>query len=278
MKTFLGVLRYEYRMSIRRPGFWIAFAIVTLPYLSMIQLGGADSRPLLSNEELRSTLAQMIFQFNLFMPVVAGIAIADRLVRDKRLGVEEILLSTRLNRWSYLLGKYLGSLLSVLTPVFLFTLAFNLLMVISGMPVLVVWISLLAFLSIVVPAFAFITIFSLACPLVMPVRVYQVLFTGLLVLGQFPELAVHPDHLGHLPVGSGEIRLPGVFQRLHLVGLAAGGQHQPGRLAEPGRAGGLHPGCAGHHGTLPGLAVRQSCAAGGGTARRIAELNGGGHG
>jgi ABC-2 type transport system permease protein len=73
----------------------------------------------------------------------------------------------------------------VLTPVFLFTLAFNLLMVISGMPVLVVWISLLAFLSIVVPAFAFITIFSLACPLVMPVRVYQVLFTGYWFWGNF---------------------------------------------------------------------------------------------
>jgi hypothetical protein len=37
---------------------------------------------------------------------------------------------------------------------------------------------LLAFLTIAVPAHAFVVAFSLACPLVMPLRVYQVLFTG----------------------------------------------------------------------------------------------------
>jgi hypothetical protein len=37
---------------------------------------------------------------------------------------------------------------------------------------------LLAFLSIAVPAHAFVVAFSLACPLIMPLRVYQVLFTG----------------------------------------------------------------------------------------------------
>jgi hypothetical protein len=37
---------------------------------------------------------------------------------------------------------------------------------------------LLAFLSIAVPSHAFVVAFSLACPLVMPLRVYQVLFTG----------------------------------------------------------------------------------------------------
>jgi ABC-2 type transport system permease protein len=185
MKTFLGVVRYEYRMSTRRLGLWIAFGIVTLPYLSMIQLGGADSQSAVSNQELWPLLGQMIFQFNLFMPVVAGIAIADRLVRDSRLGIDEILRSTRLNNWSYLLGKYVGSLLSILTPVFLFTLFFTLMILITGMPILVVWITFLAFLTIIVPAFAFITIFSLACPLVMPVRVYQVLFTGYWFWGNF---------------------------------------------------------------------------------------------
>ena len=38
--------------------------------------------------------------------------------------------------------------------------------------------SVLAFLGINLPACAFITAFSLVCPLVIPVRVYQVLFTG----------------------------------------------------------------------------------------------------
>jgi len=33
MSAFLGVARYEYRMSIRRWGMWIAFAIAALPYI-----------------------------------------------------------------------------------------------------------------------------------------------------------------------------------------------------------------------------------------------------
>jgi ABC-type transport system involved in multi-copper enzyme maturation permease subunit len=211
MKTFLGVVRYEYRMSTRRLGLWIAFGVVTIPYLSMIQFGGTESQPVISNQELWPLLAQMIFQFNLFMPVVAGIAIADRLVRDSRLGVDEILRSTRLNRWSYLLGKYLGSLLSVLTPVFLFTLFFTLMMLISGMPTLVIWIAFLEFLSMIVPAFAFITIFSLACPLVMPVRVYQVLFTGYWFWGNFLNSKFFPTISDTYLSASGKYACRGFF-------------------------------------------------------------------
>ncbi len=45
-------------------------------------------------------------------------------------------------------------------------------------PVQMLWPLLLAFLSIAVPSHAFVVAFSLACPLIMPLRVYQVLFTG----------------------------------------------------------------------------------------------------
>jgi hypothetical protein len=57
------------------------------------------------------------------MPVVAGISAADRLVRDRQLGVDELLQSTSLKPGAYLAGKYQGVLGSLLVPV----LAFNLL-------------------------------------------------------------------------------------------------------------------------------------------------------
>jgi hypothetical protein len=42
----------------------------------------------------------------------------------------------------------------------------------------ILWPLFVAFLSIALPAHAFVVAFSLAIPLVLPIRVYQVLFTG----------------------------------------------------------------------------------------------------
>ena len=79
----------------------------------------------------------------------------------------------------YVAAKYVGVLLSVLMPMFLLVFVTGTVLVAKGLaPLSFLWPLLLAFLSIAVPAHAFVVAFSLACPLVMPLRVYQVLFTG----------------------------------------------------------------------------------------------------
>ena len=210
MNHFLGVLRYEYAMITRRWGFWIGFILLMLPYgLEMyadLTSANASIATLTSNE-----VARLVYSYNLLMPVFAGVILADRLVRDDRLNVAELLHSTPLSQRAYMLGKYFGGLLAVLTPTLLTVLFYAVLAMTLGAPVSIITPFLLSFLALIVPAFAFVTAFSIACPMIMPVRVYQILFTGYWFWGNFLSPNVFPTLAGTLLTPSGEFALEAFF-------------------------------------------------------------------
>ena len=83
--------------------------------------------------------------------------------------------------------------------------------ILRGAPVILVPMSLAAFLSISVPAMAFVTAFALACPTIMPVRVFQVLFTGYWFWGNYLNPAVFPTIAGSLLTANGRIAQEGWF-------------------------------------------------------------------
>ena len=180
MSQFFGVTRHEFNMSVRRPGFWIAYALLGSFYTITMLMPSVDgSSDVIPPEQVWSEAGHIVFMFNIFMPLLAGILSADRMQRDFRTGVRELQRSAPLSAPVYILAKYLGVLVSVLTPMFILVMVTSVLLVLKRLaPVEYLWPSLLAFLSIAVPAHAFVVAFSLACPLVMPLRVYQVLFTG----------------------------------------------------------------------------------------------------
>ncbi len=60
-----------------------------------------------------------------------------------------------------------------------------------------------AFLAITVPAFAFVVAFSLACPMVMPLSIYQILFTGYWFWANFIPPKLFPTLNGTLLTPSG---------------------------------------------------------------------------
>jgi ABC-type transport system involved in multi-copper enzyme maturation permease subunit len=118
VSNFHGIVRYEYRMSIRRRGLWLAFGLLYLFYgFSAFAPGGLDEFGALTEQWLWQYAGQSVFMTNLFMPLVAGIIASDRLVRDNQLGTIELLRSTQITRWQYVLGKYVGVLLSILSIV-----------------------------------------------------------------------------------------------------------------------------------------------------------------
>lgn len=180
MFQLFGVARHEFNMSIRRPGFWIAYTLLCLFYVISILTPAMDgSDDMVRPDQLWPEAGHIVFLFNIFLPLLAGILSADRMQRDIQTGVRELQSSTPLSVSVYILGKYLGVLLSVLTPMFLLVFTTGLALIAKGLaPVNFLWPLMLAFLSIAVPAHAFVVAFSLACPLIMPLRVYQVLFTG----------------------------------------------------------------------------------------------------
>ena len=193
MNRFLGIVSYEYRMSIRRWGVWLAFGICTLPVVVSLLSPSSEVANEIASGALWSTAGSFAWVLNLFVPVVAGISISDRLVRDRRLGVRELLVSTPLKPLGYILGKYTGAVLAALTPVFGFLLALSAIIGIIVGHLDFIPIVMVSFLAINVPAILFVGAFSLALPIVLPLRVYQVLFTGYWYWGNYLNPAAFPS-------------------------------------------------------------------------------------
>lgn len=216
MSQFFGLLRHEFGMSIRRPGLWIAYGLLFLFYTVVLFLPAASGE--IGGEEVISVgniwqyAGRFVFQFNLFLPVVGGILAADRMQRDFRLGVRELQDSAPLSRPTYVIGKYLGVLASLLLPVFLWVLAVAAGLAASGQaPWEMIYAMPVVFLVMTVPAFAFVTAFSLACPLIMPLRVYQILFTGYWFWGNFLNPDALPTINGTLLTAGGMYAYQGFF-------------------------------------------------------------------
>ncbi len=180
MRQFFSIVRHEFGMYVRRPGYWIAYILLSGFYIFSIFAESADpAENVILPSEIWFEAGNMVFMLNVFMPLLAGILTADRMKRDFTGGIRELQTSSPFSLPKYILSKFLASFAGVLMPIFILTLGAGSVMVIRKVaPVEFLGVLMLAFLSIVVPTHAFVTAFSLVCPLVMPLRVYQVLFTG----------------------------------------------------------------------------------------------------
>jgi ABC-2 type transport system permease protein len=213
MYQLLGIIRHEFQMSIHRAGLWIACLIV-VAFISVSLFSPNPPGPtnIFSGNPPWQEAGEIVCLFNLLMPLIAGILAADRIQRDIRLSLRELQTSTLITRPTYILGKYFGVLLSELTPMFLCVIAIGIVASVFGRtsPTIIGGI-FAAFLSIAVPSFAFVVAFSLVCPLVMPVRVYQILFTGYWFWGNFLDTKVFPSIKDTLLNASGIYVLQGFF-------------------------------------------------------------------
>ena len=213
MDKFFGVFKYEYFMSIRRKSFLIILLLFTAFYVFLwLDVGSDVARDSNFNQGLLSEAGQMIFFLNLFYPVIAGILAADRLVRDQKLGVQEILRSTGIKHTSYTLGKYFGIVLSLVTIELLIVLSISVpITIINSWPITFIIYSLYAVLLLSGPGICFISAFSLACPMIMPLRVYQILFTGYWFWGNYLSPQVLPTISDTLLNASGKYSLQAFF-------------------------------------------------------------------
>lgn len=187
MKTLLGITWYEFKMSLQRKGLLLIVILFTALNLYLWLDAGSDLPLYESNpQKLLSEAGQTIFFVNLFFPVIAGISAADRAVRDRQLRVREVLRATQISNFSYVLGKYLGVAASfiVIELGMVLTVSAALVVLYHWSPVFMLY-SLMAVLLVSAPGLCFVTAFSLACPLVMPTRVYQILFTGYWYWGNY---------------------------------------------------------------------------------------------
>ena len=187
MAQFLGLMRHEFIMSVRRKSIWITFGVICL-LLGFVLSGQFELGPgnIQSQEDLWSATAEIVYMFNMWLALIAGILAADRMQRDERFKMRELQQSAPLGQMTYVLSKYCGVVLSLLLPAFIgITLAGCVDLALGLLPLAALPALWVEFLAISVPSIAFVTAFSLACPMVMPLRVYQILFTGYWFWGNY---------------------------------------------------------------------------------------------
>lgn len=212
MSQFFGVLRHEFKMAVKRPGMWVAYGLLYIFYgFTVIRFDATKSVSTYTAPEMWNAAGETMFILNIIMVLLGGILAADRMQRDFRLGVRELQQSSPLRLSSYILAKYFGVLAAVITPMFVYVVVIALLVVTLGGPLVFATIFLVAFAAMGIPAYAFVVAFSLVCPLVMPVRVYQVLFVGYWFWGNYLNPDAFPTISGTLLVPSGRLVLNGFF-------------------------------------------------------------------
>jgi ABC-2 type transport system permease protein len=176
--AFSGTFKYEFKMQIRRRALWVTFICVVL--LLTIR-GGGDIRYLLSNPDhlpLLTMTGQWARSMNFIFPIAVGVLLADRLPRDRRTKVDELLSTLPAALSVRIAGKYLGSMLATIIPVFLFYCIGTGCLVYQSHNMLAIPFALLAFAAIMLPGLVFVSAFSIACPSILWVPLYQFLFIG----------------------------------------------------------------------------------------------------
>ncbi len=216
MRRFSQLFAVELRMSITRPGLWLAYGVLGLFYAVVLfappPLGERVPGVTISAGEVWPVAGRFMVALNVYFPVAVGLLSADRLQRDFRLGMRELQASTPLGLPAYVAAKYLGVLTSFLLPLLGWVMLVVAAMVAIGhAPASLLAASPIAFLAITVPAFAFVVAFSLACPLAMPLPVYQILFTGYWFWANFIPPQLFPTLNGTLLTPSGIYALQGFF-------------------------------------------------------------------
>jgi ABC-2 type transport system permease protein len=212
MSQFFGIMRHEFKMAVKRPGMWIAYAVLYVFYsITVFAPSEVGEKLPATITEMWQFAAMIMFYANMFMVLLGGILAADRLQRDYRLGIRELQLGSPVRQSTYLMAKYFGVLGAVISPMFLFVMAYAGYYVARGVSPLFFAIMPVVFLVMGGTAFAFVVAFSIACPLFMPVRVYQVLFVGYWFWGNYLSPQVFPTISETLIVPSGKYALYGFF-------------------------------------------------------------------
>jgi ABC-type transport system involved in multi-copper enzyme maturation permease subunit len=168
-------LRYEFRMQVRRKALWITFLAFCLPLLSITLTPWSGYFDGLSTAHL---VVNWSLAVQFLHPLAFGVLLADRLPRDRRLGVTELLQTLPAAPGGRFLGKFLGATLATLAPVLLVYAAGVGYIVYDTGDIGALPLALAAFAVINLPGLLFVAAFSVSCPAVLWVPLYQFLFVG----------------------------------------------------------------------------------------------------
>lgn len=180
LSVFAGAFRYEFRMQIRRWAVWITLVLLALLIVGIVIRDDTVQAALahLKSIPLLTVLTTWVAAINILLPVGVGVMLADRLPRDKRYKVDELFTSMQGALSMRLLGKYLGAMLATIVPMFLIYAIGVGYILYQTQNMLAIPLALETFAVITLPGILFIGVFSIACPAIMWVPLYQFLYVG----------------------------------------------------------------------------------------------------
>jgi ABC-type transport system involved in multi-copper enzyme maturation permease subunit len=198
MTAFAATTRYELRMQLRKPAIWIAtaipFGLFALLAMMGTQRGGLER--LTQDTAPKTWMVESLGWFVTPLAMVFGIVLADRLVRDRKLGVAALLDVTPASRGARLAGKYLGACAATaVPPALIYLLVAMGFAVWRGEPVALFW-GAATFAVVVLPLLLLAGALAFLGPQLMPTPLFRVLVVGIWfwagateVDSQFPSLA-----------------------------------------------------------------------------------------
>lgn len=212
--ALLGATVYEFRMQVRRRAVWITPLVLGLLTAAVYGWNADVSASLAEPESLAEAIVRRAQEVQSLLPIGLGVLLADRLPRDRRTGVGELLETAPASAGGRLVGKFLGATVATVVPI----------LAISAVGVGVVlgqrgeWggipLALAAFAAVNLPGLLFVGAFSIACPALIWVPLYQFLFVGYWFWGN----ALPPDQ--GIPTLNGTLLAPIGDQAAGLFGVA----------------------------------------------------------
>ncbi len=182
LSVVTGVIRYEFLMQLRRKSVWIAFVLMAAllafllnQFLALVGKPAGSGGPLFSERDIVIFWTQSTATL---LPLGAGLLLADRMPRDRRTNVYELLRTTPSAIYARLGGKYVGAILATLIPALLVQLIGLGVLVAHFHDASVIPLSLLTFVVLVVPPVLFVGAYSIACTTLLWTPLYMFLFIG----------------------------------------------------------------------------------------------------
>jgi len=182
----VGTFRAEFLMQIRRVSVWVTIGLLGLIIFALWFGIASDSlhahysaeRHMVVPASQSDAILGWAQLLAMFLPLGVGLVLADRLARDRRLRVDEILNTQPGLLGARLAGKWLGCAMATFVPVFLIYAAVTV-YILAEIPSLSgLLLAAAAFAAVMLPGMLFVAGFSVALPVLLKVPVYQFLFTG----------------------------------------------------------------------------------------------------
>jgi ABC-2 type transport system permease protein len=196
------VIRYEFLMQIRKRSLWISTAVLALTLVVMQGDRGPMHTP--PDTPARIVMTNWAVLLAILLPIGFGMVLADRLVRDRRLGVGRILDSLPVGPRALVAGKYLGSVgATAVAGLVTLLVAAGVEFALRRDIALFGW-AIVAFALVTLPGLLFVGAFAVVVPMLITAPLFRVLFVGYWFWGNLLSPLFLPSLTGTLICPSGD--------------------------------------------------------------------------